>query len=134
MTLFLVERGRLEQPLLYLSEYVEAHRAEYYVRLQAVRTDGDWDGWLRFFMDGVAETAQRAVRQAGQILALRESWRRMLAARPRALALVDEPFKNPYLDVAQAQKLLHVSNPTARQGASDSRGDYRFPRVSSPSR
>ena len=115
VTLFLVERGRLEQPLLYLSEYIEAHRAEYYARLQAVRTDGDWDGWLRFFLTGVAETARKGVVQAGQLLTLRETWRRRLSKRPRALALVDDLFKNPYITVAQAQELLQVSNPTARQ-------------------
>ncbi len=115
VTLFLVERGRLEQPLLYLSEYIEAHRAEYYARLQAVRTDGDWDGWLLFFLAGVAETARKGVVHAGQLLTLREAWRQRLSERPKALALVDELFKNPYVTVAQAQKLLQVSNPTARQ-------------------
>ena len=115
VTLFLVERERLPQPLLYLSEYIEAHRALYYDRLQAVRTDGDWDGWLRFFLDGVTQTARKAVVQAGQLLALRESWRRKLLARPRALVLVDALFQNPYVAVARAQKLLGVSNPTARQ-------------------
>ena len=105
----------MPQPLLYLSEYIEAHRALYYDRLQAVRTDGDWDGWLRFFLDGVTQTARKAVVQAGQLLALRESWRRKLLARPRALVLVDALFQNPYVAVARAQRLLGVSNPTARQ-------------------
>ena len=115
VTLFLVERLRLEQPLLYLSEYIEAHRAVYYSRLQAVRTDGDWEGWLLFFLAGVAETADKGVAQAGELLALREAWRLRLSERPRALALVDQLFKNPYVTVAQAQKLLRVSNPTARR-------------------
>jgi Fic family protein len=115
VTLFLVERGRLPQPLLYLSEYIESRRSEYYDRLQAVRTDGDWGGWLLFFLDGVAVTAHRAVQQAGQLLALREAWRRTLSGKPRALALLDRLFENPYVDVAQAQKALGVSNPTARQ-------------------
>jgi Fic family protein len=115
VTLFLVERERLSQPLLYLSEYIDAHRAEHYDRLQSVRTDGDWDGWLRFFLDGVTQTARKAVVQAVELLALREKWRRKLLARPRALVLVDALFQNPYVDVARAQKLLGVSNPTARQ-------------------
>jgi Fic family protein len=115
VTLFLVERERLPQPLLYLSEYIESRRFEYYDRLQAVRTDGDWGGWLLFFLDGVAVTARRAVQQAGQLLALREAWRRTLSGKPRALALLDRLFENPYVDVAQAQKALGVSNPTARQ-------------------
>src|SRR5574337_1016787 len=62
--LFLIERGRLSQPLLYLSAYIKAHRHEYYDRLQTVRTDGDWNGWLLFFLAAVTETAQQGVQQA----------------------------------------------------------------------
>src|SRR2546426_4191463 len=61
ITLFLIERGRLSQPLLYLSAYIEAHRGEYYSGLQAVHTDGDWKGWIRFFLTGVELIAQDAV-------------------------------------------------------------------------
>ena len=63
----------------------------------------------------MTQTARKAVVQAGQLLALREKWRRKLLARPRALVLLDALFQNPYVDVARAQKLLGVSNPTARQ-------------------
>jgi len=115
ITLFLVERGRLSQPLLYLSDYLESHRDEYYARLQRVRTDGDWNGWLGYFLAGVNLTARKAVRQAAQLMDLRERLRRRLVARPRALLLVDELFKNPYVDVARAKKALGVTHPTARQ-------------------
>jgi Fic family protein len=53
ITLFLNERERLSQPLLYLSAYLESHRQEYYDALQRVRTDGDWHSWLCFFLKGV---------------------------------------------------------------------------------
>lgn len=46
ITLFLIERGRLSQPLLYLSEYIERHRDHYYRGLMRIRTHGDWHGWL----------------------------------------------------------------------------------------
>jgi len=115
VTLFLVERGRLSQPLLYLSDYIEAHRDGYYDGLQRVRTHGDWNAWLRYFLTGVAETARKAVRQAAQLMHLRERLRRKLVTRPRALTLVDELFKNPYVDVARARTLLHVTTPTARK-------------------
>src|SRR5436309_11963912 len=72
ITLFLIERGRLSQPLLYLSAYIERHRSEYYDRLQAVRTDGDWKGWLHFFLAGIEEIAREAVRLAGKLMDLRE--------------------------------------------------------------
>lgn len=115
ITLFLVERGRLSQPLLYLSDFIEARRQEYYETLQRVRTDGDWPGWLRFFLAGVEETARAAVHQAGLLLDLRETWRQRLHRKPNAVRLLDELFANPYLTVARAAQILSVTQPTARQ-------------------
>jgi len=115
ITLFLNERGRLSQPLLYLSAYIEAHRQDYYALLQRVRTDGDWIGWLRFFITGVTETAGEAVRHAGRLMDLREKFRARLRDKPKALALLDQLFINPYMTVARAERILKVSNPTARQ-------------------
>jgi Fic family protein len=115
ITLFLIERGRLSQPLLYLSDYIERHRSEYYEALQRIRTDGDWAGWLRFFLAGVAETAQQGVGQAARLSALRDRLRKRVLKRPKALALLDALFANPFLPVARAEKILRVSNPTARQ-------------------
>ncbi len=113
--LFLIERGRLSHPLLYLSAYIEAHRQDYYDCLQRVRTDGDWNNWLRFFLTGVAETAQEGVRQAGKLMELRERFRVQLRERPKALGLLDALFVNPFVSVARAARILKVSNPTARQ-------------------
>lgn len=115
ITLFLIERGRLSQPLLYLSEYIERHRQDYYDLLQRVRTHGDWHGWLAFFLTGVAETATKAVAQAGRLMDLREESRERLKASSRALELLDELFTNPYITVTRAATVLRVSNPTARQ-------------------
>lgn len=115
ITLFLVERERLSQPLLYLSDFIEARRQEYYERLQRVRTHGDWPGWLRYFLEGVTSTARKALRQAAQLMDLRDDLHRRLRDRPRALGLVDELFVNPYLSVTRAERILGVSNPTARQ-------------------
>jgi len=115
ITLFLIERGRLSQPLLYLSEYIERNRQDYYELLQRVRTHGDWHAWLVFFLAGVAETANKAVAQAGRLMDLREASRARLKASPRALALLDELFTNPYTTVTRAATVLKVSNPTARQ-------------------
>jgi Fic family protein len=113
--LFLIGRGRLSQPLLYLSAYVEAHRQDYYDCLQRVRTDGEWNSWLRFFLTGVAETARGGVRQAGKLMELRERFRSQLRERPKALILLDALFVNPFVSVARAARILKVSNPTARQ-------------------
>jgi Fic family protein len=114
ITLFLTERGRLTQPLLYLSAYIEAHRGEYYDALLRVRTDGDWQAWLLFFLTGVRETAVRATAQARELMRIREEYRQKVAGQPKALALVDHVLKAPYMTVAEAQRLLGVTNPTAR--------------------
>ncbi len=113
ITLFLVERERLSQPLLYLSDYVEAHRQEYYDTLRRVRTHADWNGWLRFFLAGVAETAADAQRQVTHLIELREKYRNEMRGAARAQQLVDALFTNPYLSVVRARKLLNVTYPTA---------------------
>jgi Fic family protein len=114
ITLFLTERGRLTQPLLYLSAYIEAHRGDYYDALLRVRTDGDWRAWLMFFLTGVRETSVRAAGQAREIVRIREDFRQRVQGTPKALALVDELLRTPYLTVADAQRQLEVTNPTAR--------------------
>jgi Fic family protein len=114
ITLFLIERERLSLPLLYLSDYIETHRRDYYELLLRVRTHGDWASWLRFFITGVRETATDAARRSATLLGLREKYRIAMIKSPRAQQLVDELFRNPYIGASRAQKLLKVSAPTAR--------------------
>lgn len=72
ITFILVNEGVLHGPLLYLSLYFKTHRAEYYDHLQRVRQQGAWEDWLRFFLQGVHETAQQAVETARTVLELFE--------------------------------------------------------------
>lgn len=72
ITLLLCSEGALNEPLLYLSLYFKQNRQSYYDRLQRVRTHGDWEGWMRFFLQGMHETAQQAVATAQRLLALFE--------------------------------------------------------------
>jgi Fic family protein len=60
----------LTRPLLYLSLFFKPHRQEYYQRLNAVRIDGDWEGWLDFFLEGVAPIADEAADTARDLFAL----------------------------------------------------------------
>jgi len=115
IALFLVERERLSQPLLYLSAFIDAHRNDYYDALLRVRTEGDWRGWLLFFLAGVAETSKRAARQAETLMDLRERYHELLRRAPRAVALVDELFRSPYVTTAGAAQALGVSTPTAKR-------------------
>ncbi len=101
--------------MLYLSDYIETHRNDYYGALLRVRTHGDWNGWLHYFLDGIAQTARKAVAQASSLMELREKYRATLWDKPKVLLLLDALFVNPYLTVAKAEQILAVSNPTARQ-------------------
>lgn len=113
ITLFLMERGRLRQPLLYLSDFIEAHRQDYYDLLQRVRTHGDWNAWLRFFLAGVAEIAGDSSLRASRLLALREQYRSQFADKVNVVALLDQLFVNPYITAATVAATLKTSAPTA---------------------
>lgn len=112
--LFLMERGRLSQPLLYLSSYIEPRRNDYYDVLQRIRTDCDWVSWLRFFLEGVQQTALLAVQQTKTLMDLREEFRYLVRGKARAVELVDYLFLNPYVTAKRAREFLDVSDPTAR--------------------
>ena len=117
VTLLLEQWKLLGQPLLYLSLYFKRHRGEYYRRLAAVRTDGDWEGWTRFFLEAVATIAEESVQSARQLFALVERDReRVLAATSSsvmALRLFERLPKHPIVTVARAMELLSTTRPTA---------------------
>jgi Fic family protein len=118
ITLLLMERGRLTQPLLYLSAYIEVHKEAYYERLQGVRTDGAWNAWLHYFLTGVTEAAAAAARQAARLMDLWREYEYRLRDKPKSHVLVSPLFANPFMTVARAQSILKVSNPTARKAVS----------------
>jgi Fic family protein len=114
VTLFLVERQRLPQPLLYLSAYIEANKLEYYERLQRTRTHGDWRGWLIYFLQGVEITARLAAGQVTALVDMRETWRERFAGQAGVQALIDALFANPFTDAKRAAREMKKSDPTAR--------------------
>ncbi|MCP5060467.1 MAG: Fic family protein [bacterium] len=117
ITLFLVERDILPTPLLYLSAFFEATRPEYYRRLQAVRDEGDWQGWLLYFLRGVAWQAEDAVRRAERINEFVTGWRTLAAgsASTAVPKLVDLLAENPYWTVKRAAERLDVAYTTAQR-------------------
>lgn len=118
ITLMLVERGILSRPLLYLSHFFKRHRAEYYDRLMAVRLSGDWEGWMRFFLGGVAETASEATETARRILEMREQHRALLLEEglsQHGLPILSALYDLPMINVNRASELLDVSFPTANR-------------------
>jgi len=117
IVLFLIERGLLSQPLLYLSAYFERNRNEYYHRLQAVDQRGEWEAWLIFFLKGIAEQSQDGVSTADLLLGLHQKYKDKLQKRRAtgpSLALLDQIFINPYISIPRAKAKLGVSYPTAQ--------------------
>ena len=109
ITLVLLEREVLSQPLLYLSVFLKQNRTEYYDRLMAVRLRGDWEGWLEFFFTGVTVTADDALRVASSILALRSEHLRIAAAEALgryAVPLLDLLVEQPVVTVKFANERL----------------------------
>jgi Fic family protein len=114
VTFLLVHRSVLHLPLLYLSYYLKLHRSEYYDRLQAVREDGDWEGWMRFFFEGVRVTADEASRTAREIVAMREIHRSKVGALgANGLRLLDALYEQPLVNIATVRSILRVTFPTA---------------------
>jgi len=118
ITFFLMQRGRLSEPLLYLSAFIDAHKGDYYDLLQRVRTHGDWVPWIRFFLQGVTEIATEAGQQSKELHRLREQYRSQLRDKPNALGLIDELFVNPYMTIGRGAKVLNKTHPTAKAAIS----------------
>ena len=122
ISLILHEKGLLPQPLLYLSAYFERTRTEYYERLLRVSTDGDWQGWLIYFLAGVEIQAHAAVADAERLLDLQARYHARVTqdkARLTTRSLVDELFVNPYVTARRAAAILEVADPTARAAIGD---------------
>lgn len=112
--LILVEAKVINEPLLYLSVFFKKHRQTYYERLNQVRLTGDWEAWLLFFVDAVAETATQAVATAQQLNALRATDRARLNDLGRlsgsAGQIIDALFEQP---IASVNKLIELTGLTA---------------------
>ena len=119
ITLFLCSSGRLTQPLLYLSEFIERHRDDYYRLLLAVSQKGAWSEWLEFFLRGVTVQAQNATDQAARLIELNQKYRNNLGSKrvpEAALRLVDHVFMNPLVMPAKLAKEWQMPFPTVMNG------------------
>jgi Fic family protein len=112
ITFLLCHEQVLQRPVLYLSHYLKQHRASYYDRLMAIRMEGDWEGWLRFFLTGVAEVAREAEQTAQRIVGLREEIRlraQTAGMSASAFKLLDYLFEQPIISVNAARDHLQCS-------------------------
>ncbi len=119
ITLFLVEREILPSPLLYLSAFFEAARRDYYEGLRAVTEEGHWEGWLQYFLNGVARQSEDALGRAAKINQLLGAWRKAAAdtSSKVPLRLVDALATNPYLTLTGAARQLKVAFTTVQRAA-----------------
>lgn len=115
----MIAEGALSSPLLYLSLYFKVRRAEYYEALQRVRMDGDWEGWLEFYLDGIAGTAGQAGDTAARLVSLFKEHGTAIEGlgRSEGTALkVHELFKKRcILSLPVVSRELGVSFPTANK-------------------
>lgn len=114
ITLFLVERGILPTPLLYLSAFFEATRQEYYDKLFAVTQHGSWDDWIVYFLNGVARQAEDALSRASRINVLLDNWHKETTLLSSSLPnqLIDKLATNPYITIKQTAETIDASYTT----------------------
>lgn len=115
--LYLVSHGLLSKPSLYLSDFFERNRASYYDALMRVRVSNDLIHWVRFFLQGIAETATKGREVFQQVLALRtEAEHAVLALGKRAAnarQALNLLYRKPVVSALDMEKALAVSKPTA---------------------
>ena len=116
ITFLLCAGGALREPILYLSLFFKAHRQVYYDLLMGVRTAGDWEKWLEFFLTGVRETSDQALNAARRIIALLEADRKKIEALGRPAASVLRVYQyaqtHPILSIASTAEKIGITFPT----------------------
>ena len=120
VTFLLCHAGVLREPLLYLSLYLKQHREEYYHLLEAVRHEGDWEGWIEFFLEGVAQTAEGAVSTARRLVTLFDEDRARIQEQGRragsALRVHDALKARPLITLQAVAGRVDLSFPAAGAG------------------
>jgi Fic family protein len=116
ITFMLCEKGVLRDPILYLSLYLKTNRSAYYDLLDRVRTRGDWEAWLDFFLIGVRDTADQAASAARRIVAMFAEHQKQIETLGRPAASVLRVFqhmqRNPIVSIPAAAQKIGISAPT----------------------
>ncbi|MDX8518189.1 Fic family protein [Mesorhizobium abyssinicae] len=115
---FLFERRLLMRPVLYLSHYFKQNRQEYYDRLQKTRVEGDWEGWIKFFLKGVGDVAEQATETAREIVSLREGHRSIISdqfgnSAGKANKVLEHLYRRPTVSINNVRDVLGISFPNA---------------------
>jgi Fic family protein len=117
VTLLMIERGVLTEPLLYMSLFLKNRKEEYYDHLQRIRMEGSWEDWVEFFVEGVSTAAEQAVSLSHRILAMFREHKTQVQAMgsksSSALKVLEAMQRAPFVTTAEAAKRSGVSLPTA---------------------
>jgi Fic family protein len=112
ITLYLVWKGILDEPMLYLSAYLKTHQQEYYDRLTQVRTDGNFEAWIRFFLEGIREVSRMVLQTTKRIQALERADSDRLVAHgegSHGLALLRGLMRQPVVMANDVARIVGVS-------------------------
>lgn len=113
ITLYLVEKRILKRPILYLSDYLENHRNAYYSSIMKVRENDDIDGWFKFFLTGIIETADKGVNTFATILKLEKEYeetiKQMGSKSANALKVLTELYNYPYVNASKVAKITDMT-------------------------
>jgi len=119
----LLERGYLQSPVLYISDFFETYRQSYYDSLDRVRSHSDIDQWILFFLEGVIETSKKSKKTFENIIQLRSIYDQKITTlgkrAPRAQQLLGRLFSRPVLNVKDVEKYLGVQYAAANNLVSD---------------
>jgi Fic family protein len=117
ITLYLVDKGILKRPILYLSDFFERNRMLYYDNLMRVRTHNDMNQWLKFFLTGIIETAKKGVTTFDGIMMLQKEIDRKLKEFGNrsgdAYKVIDYLYNRPTIDAQKVAKVIDKSPRTA---------------------
>lgn len=117
IVLQLIEKGFLERPVLYISDYFEEYRQAYYDSLDKVRQRNDWENWARFFLEGVIKSASKGKKKFEEILFLTQKYEKRTESMgkkiPKVKRLLIHLYENPSVTVRQVSKILGTAYTTA---------------------
>jgi Fic family protein len=117
--LYLIQTKVLDEPILYLSPYLKKYKEIYYNLLMEVRETGDYNKWIRFFLDGITEVAINTSKKVRRLIELYNDYKQRLTkihATPISFELLDKFFESPYYFITLLQGELKENYPKTKRG------------------
>ena len=118
--LYLQEKGLIEYPILYLSYFFKKNRSKYYELLNNVRFNGEFEGWIKFFIEGMCEISEDSIKSIQAIVQLKSKDTEKIRSVTKAnvsslLTIYDYLLKHPFVEAKDIQNLLDLSTPTVNK-------------------